>query len=78
VTLKLSNGPKGATAEFVVVGKRVTNLPVDFIAQQNNLLTVTSHDTGVTFEGRFLKKTNDIRGTFAQGAIEVPMILRRK
>jgi hypothetical protein len=79
VTVKLSGkGQAGATAEFVVVGKRVNNLPVDRVTQEGTLLTVYSHETGITLEGRFLKETNEIRGTVSQGPIEVPITLKRK
>ena len=79
VTLKLTNNSdKGATAEFVIVGKKVNNLPVDLIIQENNLISVYSHETGISFEGRFLKGTNEIRGSTVQGPIEVPLTLKRK
>jgi hypothetical protein len=77
VTLKLINGDKGATAEFVVVGKKVNNLPVDLVTQQADLLTIDSHQTGISYEGRFDKNANEIRGTFLQGPIELPLVLRR-
>jgi hypothetical protein len=77
VTLKLMNGEKGATAEFVVVGKKVNNLPVDLVTQQANLLTIDSHQTGISYEGRFDKNANEIKGTFLQGPIELPLVLRR-
>ena len=79
VTLKLANNAdKGATAEFVVVGKRVNNLPVDLIIQENNLITVHSHESGIFIEGRFRKETNEIQGSWVQGPIEIPLILKRK
>ena len=79
VTLKLTNNTdRGAAAEFVVVGKRVNNLPVDLVTQEGSLLTVHSHETGITFEGRFRKDGNEIRGMFSQGPVEMPLTLRRK
>ena len=78
VTVKLANrGSDGATAEFVVVGKKVNNLPVDLVTQEGDLLTVDSHETGIGYEGRFQKDAGEINGTFSQGAIELPLILRR-
>lgn len=78
VTLKLANhGADGATADFVIVGKKTNNLPVDMIAQEEDLLTVDSHETGISYEGRLNKPGNEIRGTLAQGPIEVPLTLRR-
>ncbi|MFL6514154.1 MAG: hypothetical protein ACJ8M1_03950 [Chthoniobacterales bacterium] len=79
VTLKLFNkGEAAPTAEFVVVGKRVNNLPVDRITQEGTLLTVYSHETGITLEGRLSKDTNEIRGSISQGSMEAPLTLRRK
>jgi len=79
VTLKLTNNvDKGATAEFVVVGKKVNNLPVDLIIQQNNLISVYSHESGIIIEGRLFKNANEIRGSWVQGPFEVPLSLKRK
>ena len=77
VTLKLMNGEKGATAEFVVVGRKVNNLPVDLVTQEGDLLTIYSHHTGISYEGRFDKNANEIKGTFMQGPIELPLLLHR-
>jgi hypothetical protein len=79
VSLKLTNnGGHAAAAEFVVVGKRVNNLPVDLVTQEGSLLSIHSHQTGISFEGRFRNAGGEIRGTFAQGPIEVPLVLHRK
>lgn len=76
VTLKLANqGDKGATAEFVIVGRKVNNLPVDLITQNGDFLTVDSHQTGMTFEGRTSGDT--INGTVIQGPLEIPVVLKR-
>jgi hypothetical protein len=77
VTLKLTNGEKGGTAEFVVVGRKVNNLPVDLVTQEGDLLTIESHQTGISYEGRFDKNANEIKGTFMQGPIELPLLLHR-
>src|SRR4029077_817123 len=78
VTIKLVNrAADGATAEFVVVGKKTNNLPVDLVTQEGDLLTIDSHETGINYEGRLDRKTNEIKGTFAQGPIELPLVLRR-
>jgi hypothetical protein len=77
VTLKLTNGEKGGTAEFVVVGRKVNNLPVDLVTQEGDVLTIDSHQTGISYEGRFDKNANEIKGTFLQGPMELPLLLRR-
>ncbi len=76
VTLKLaSHADTGATAEFVVVGKRVNKLPVDLITQEGTFLTVDSHETGLSYEGRLLK--GELAGAIIQGGFETPLVLRR-
>ncbi|MGB9476075.1 MAG: hypothetical protein WCE87_13495 [Candidatus Udaeobacter sp.] len=78
VTLKLTNGAENdATAEFVVVGRKVNNLPVDLVTQEGDLLTIESNQTGISYEGRFNKEANEIKGTFMQGPIELPLVLRK-
>jgi hypothetical protein len=78
VTLKLTNrAAEGAQADFVVVGKRTNNLPVDLIMQEGDFLSIDSHSTGIGFEGRVGKGSTEINGTIKQGPIELPLVLRR-
>jgi hypothetical protein len=78
VTIKLSNrGADGATADFVIVGRKVNNLPVDLVTEEGNLLTVESHATGLGFEGRFDQGSGQLKGTIMQGPLEVPLNLTR-
>ena len=76
VTLKLaSHQDAGATAEFVVVGKRVNNLPVDLVTQECKFVTIDSHETGLSYEGRLLK--GELTGAIIQGGIETPLVLHK-
>ena len=76
VTLKLSNSkPDTATAELVIVGKKTTNLPVDLIRQEGDMVTVDSHAMSMGYEGRLTK--GEIKGALNQGGLEVPLIFRR-
>lgn len=76
VTLKLQNrGAEGATAEFVIVGRKENKLPVDLVKQEGSFLTVDSHETGLSFEGRAEKGA--IAGMVIQGPLEIPVTLRR-
>ena len=78
VTVKLVNrDAEGAAAKFVIVGRKTNNLAVDLVTQEGDLLTIDSHEVGISYEGRFEKATNEIKGTFIQGAIELPLVLRR-
>lgn len=77
-TMKFSNrGAEGAALEFVIVGKKVNNVPVSLITQDDDFLTIKSDEFGITFEGRFNKGTGEIKGTLGQGPLEAPLLLRR-
>ena len=76
VTLKLQNhASQPASADFVIVGRKVNNLPVNRITQQGNFITIESSASGLTYEGRL--ENGEIHGTLLQGPIEVPLVLRR-
>jgi hypothetical protein len=75
VSLKFANQPDGATADFVVVGRKHNVFPVDLITQESDLVTVDSHEMGFSFEGRL--RDGKLTGAIRQGAIETPLILVR-
>src|SRR5438105_7551324 len=76
VTIKLQNrGTEGATAEFVIVGKKENKLPVDLVRQEGEFLIIDSHETGLTFEGRIGE--GEIKGNVLQGPLEMPVVLKR-
>jgi hypothetical protein len=76
VTIKMQNrGAEGATAEFVIVGRKENKLPVDHVVQEGEFLTIDSHETGLSFEGR--AHNGEIQGTILQGPLEIPITLRR-
>ena len=78
VTITLENHPNaGASATFVIVGKRRTDLPVDLVINEGDVLRLESHANRVTFEGRVVAQASEIRGTIELGPIEVPVVLRR-
>jgi len=80
VTLTLVNGAgsdAGASATLVVVGKRTTDLPVDFVAEEGRFLRIESQASQVVFEGVVARDTQEIRGTLALGSLELPLVLRR-
>ena len=78
VTVRLTNhAGGGATSEFVVVGKKTNNLPVDLVTQQEDFIRIESHETGINYEGRFRKDSGEIMGTFEQGPLEIPLVLHR-
>jgi hypothetical protein len=76
VTLKLQNhAPQPASADFVIVGRKVNNLPVDRITQQGNFITIECSAFGFAYEGQL--KNGEIHGAVFQGPIEVALVLRR-
>lgn len=78
VTIKLTNhGNDGATVDFVVVGRKTTNVPVDLVKQEEKYLTIDSHETGISYEGIFNPQTGEIKGSFIQGPFELPLLLQR-
>jgi hypothetical protein len=77
-TMKFSNrGAEGAALEFTIVGKKVNNVPVSLITQDDDFVTVKSEEFGITFEGRFNKAAGELKGTLSQGTLEAPLTLRR-
>jgi hypothetical protein len=75
VSIKFANHPDGATADFVIVGRKHNVLPVDLVTQEGDLVTVDSHEMGFSFEGRL--RDEKLTGAIRQGAIETPMVLVR-
>jgi hypothetical protein len=75
VSIKFANHSDGATADFVIVGRKHNVLPVDLVMQEGDLVTVDSHEMGFSFEGRL--RDGKLTGTIRQGAIESPLVLVR-
>lgn len=75
VSIKFANHPGGATADFVIIGRKHNVLPVDLVTQEDEMVTVDSHEMGFTFEGRL--RDGKLTGAVRQGAIETPLVLVR-
>jgi len=75
VSIKFANHPDGATADFVVVGRKHNVLPVGLVTQEGDLVTVDSHEMGFSFEGRL--RSGKLTGVIRQGAMETPLDLVR-
>lgn len=77
LTISLHNHPgAAASVQFVVVGKQTTNVSVDLVTQEGDLLSIESHEYGVNFAGR-IAKPGEMDGTVVLGALEVPVVLHR-
>ena len=75
VSIKFANHPDGATADFVIVGRKHNVLPVDLVTQEGDLVTVDSHETGFSFEGRL--HDGKLTGAIRQAATETRLVLER-
>ena len=75
VSIKFANHPDGATADFVVIGRKHNVLPVDLVTQEGDLVTVDSQEMGFSFEGRL--RNGKLTGVIRQAAIETPLVLER-
>jgi len=75
VSIKFANHPDGATADFIVVGRKHNVFPVDLVTQEGDLVTVNSHEMAFSFEGRL--RNGKLTGAIQQGGIETPLVLMR-
>ncbi len=62
---------------FVIVGKKVNNIPVDLVTRDGDFLTIVSKAFYITYEGRYQKESGEIKGLLVQGPYEAPLTLRR-
>jgi hypothetical protein len=79
VTIDLQNTAANgaASAKFVVVGKQTTDVPVDFVSDEGDLVRIESRAHRVAFEGRVVDNASEIRGTVELGPYELPLVLHR-
>ena len=78
VTITIENhGDAAATAQFVVVGKQTTVLPVDRVIEDGDFVRIESNAGHAAFEGRHAAATGEIRGVVELGELEVPLVLHR-
>src|SRR5918996_4876775 len=75
VSIKFANHPDGATADFLIVGRKHNVLPVDLVTQEGDLVTVDSHEMGFSFEGRL--RDGKLTGAIRQAAMETALVLVR-
>lgn len=77
VTVTFANHGAGpATVEWVIVGKKVNNLPVDLVQRDGEFVRIESHEFGINFEGRL--RGGELDGTYEQGPVELPLVLKRE
>lgn len=77
VKITLTNSSGGTAAKMVMGVKNENNLPVDFVAQEADWLTVESHETSMAFQGRYRAVSQEISGYVLEGGFEIPLVLHR-
>lgn len=78
VTLALKNQANGrAHADLAIVGKKTTNVPITLVVMRGDFVTLTAPDFGMSVEGKLDKTAGAFKGTLAQGAVEVVLLLNR-
>jgi hypothetical protein len=78
VTITLENhAGAAATVRFVIAGKQTTDVPVDLVTQDGDFLRIESRAYGITYEGRFVRASGEIKGTIEVGSLEHPLVLHR-
>lgn len=75
--LTLIHQPAATAAQFAFGMRKETDAPVDFVSQDGDWLTVSAHQMGIAFEGRFRADANEIVGSFIEGGFEMPLVLHR-
>jgi hypothetical protein len=76
--LTLTNESGRTVAKFVVGNKKDTELPVDFVSQDGDWLTVQANKFGIAYEGRYSAGKNEIEGAFEQAGFESPLVFHRE
>ncbi len=78
VTLTLVQGPSGvATGTLKIVGRRITELPLDRVVQTPRFLELDASAAGIHIAGRWQAGSGRIDGSFSQGPFEAPLSLQR-
>jgi hypothetical protein len=75
VTIIVRNDARVAAAEWTIVGKQTTRLPVDYIAQDGEFVRIESQPFRAAFEARLVDDA--LRGVIELGSIELPVVFRR-
>jgi hypothetical protein len=77
VQVTLANQVGGpATAKCHVKGKNEFDLPVEFVTDEDNLITLESPSIGFLYQGWFHRDSNEIGGEFQLGPYDDPLVLR--
>ncbi|HLA95052.1 MAG TPA: alpha/beta hydrolase [Pyrinomonadaceae bacterium] len=76
--LKISKDPAGLfMAKIDSLDQGATDLPVDTIVQESNLVRFAANNIGLDFEGTLNEKGDEISGGFKRGASSLPVVFKR-
>lgn len=67
----------GKSATMTIVGRRTTEVKFAVVRQRGAALALSGNSYDIAFEGRWDAADARIDGTFLQGPIELPLVLRR-
>lgn len=77
MAFKVTRSADGYIAKFDSIDQAFTDLDVDSVTHQADLIKFTATKLGFTFEGKLNEKGDEISGTFRQGPASMPLVLRR-
>jgi pimeloyl-ACP methyl ester carboxylesterase len=76
--LKVSKAADSSlTAKLDSIDQGASDLPLDIITQKENSIYFSAAKYGMSYEGTFNEKGDEINGTFKQGAASTPLVFKR-
>jgi fermentation-respiration switch protein FrsA (DUF1100 family) len=77
LAFKIANGPDGLTASLASPDQGPGWLPATSVTRSGNEIKIDLKPIGATFEGKIGSDLNSIDGTFTQGGIPLPLVVKR-
>ncbi|MEO7660665.1 MAG: alpha/beta hydrolase, partial [Pyrinomonadaceae bacterium] len=77
LVLKVAKTVDGYTAKLDSIDQGVKDLPVDTVTLAGDKMNFSAAQFGMSYEGAFNEKGDEINGTFKQGAGSTPFVFRR-
>ena len=77
LTFKVSKTADGYQAKFDSPDQGATDLAVDTVTREGDLVKFDAKKFGFTYEGKLNEKADELTGTFKQGTAAMPLVLKR-
>jgi uncharacterized protein len=77
LTFKISKTADGYGAKFDSTDQGMTDLDVDTVTREGDLVRFEAKKFGFTYEGKLNPQGDELSGTFRQGAATWPLVLKR-